>query len=293
MTVYVHGLMLLMVVLVASSFPVGQFISGTLPADTLMFIRFSLAALIFMPFVYLRFGLELPKLKRFAAYGLLSWPLVGFFWCMFTALEYTNALNTGALYTLVPALTAINSFILNRERTQPRVVLGLVVGTLGAAWIVVRGDLTALLALDFNYGDGVFFLGCICMGFYKPLIKKLYIDEPIMLMTFWVTLCGALWLFLISFTNLSLIEWQQVPVSTYAWVIYLAIFTTLVTFFLVQFGTVHLGVVNVAAYSFLTPVFVILIGLFIGGEAVSVALLPGVVMVVVAMWFVQVKRVKA
>ena len=196
MTVYVHGLMLLMVVLVASSFPVGQFISGTLPADTLMFIRFSLAALIFMPFVYLRFGLELPKLKRFAAYGLLSWPLVGFFWCMFEALEYTNALNTGALYTLVPALTAINSFILNRERTQPRVALGLVVGTLGAVWIVVRGDLAALLALDFNYGDGVFFLGCICMGFYKPLIKKLYIDEPIMLMTFWVTLCGALWLFL-------------------------------------------------------------------------------------------------
>jgi len=293
MTVYVHGLMLLMVVLVASSFPVGQFISGTLPADTLMFIRFSLAALIFMPFVYLRFGLELPKLKRFAAYGLLSWPLVGFFWCMFEALEYTNALNTGALYTLVPALTAINSFILNRERTQPRVALGLVVGTIGAVWIVVRGDLAALLALDFNYGDGVFFLGCICMGFYKPLIKKLYIDEPIMLMTFWVTLCGALWLFLISLTNLSLIEWQQVPVSTYAWVIYLAIFTTLVTFFLVQFGTVHIGAVNVAAYSFLTPVFVILIGLFIGGEAVSVALLPGVVMVVVAMWFVQVKRVEA
>lgn len=290
--IYIHGLMLLMVLLVSSSFPVGAEISGKLPAEVLMFVRFFLASLIFLPFVLLRYTSICPTPKLLLRYAILSLPLVGFFWCMFEALQYTTALNTGALYTTVPAITAVYAWLVNKYKVKRAQALGLCLGSLGAIWIVFRGDINALVSVEVNRGDWIFFCGCLCMGLYNPLVQKLYIKQPVMLMTFWVTLSGSFWLLLISLSSLQHIVWAEVPYPVWGWVFYLALFTTLVTFFLVQLGTVNIGAVKVASYSFLTPIGVLLLGMFMGTEEGALYLLPGIGLVILAMLMVQVSARK-
>ena len=112
--------MLLMVALIASSFPVGALITEGLPPEVMMLIRFVLAALLFAPYVFIKNGWHLPSARRLMGYAILSIPLVIFFWCMFEALRYTSALNTGAIYTTVPAITAFYVFFINRETTGKR-----------------------------------------------------------------------------------------------------------------------------------------------------------------------------
>ncbi len=287
---WVHGLMLLTIILVAASFPVGAYIAPALPSEVLMFIRFLLAACLFAPYVFIKHGLHFPPMKTLLGYGVLSVPLVVFFWCMFEALRYTSAVNTGALYTTVPAITAIYGFFLNKELTSKVRSLGLMVGTLGALWIIFRGDLQAFTSLSLNYGDGLFFVGCLFMGFYNPLVKKLYKGEPMEVMTFWVIFIASIWLFALSAGSLQDVEWQMVSPKVYVGIGYLAIFTTLVSFFVMQLAAVKIGPTKVAAYSFLTPVIVIVMGFVLGAEVFNWSMVPGVMLVLLAMVIIQKER---
>lgn len=287
----VHALMLLMVLLVAGSFPVGAMITNALPPDVLMFIRFLTAATLFAPFVFIKNGITLPSRKALLGYTVLSLPLVIFFWCMFESLRYTSVLNTGALYTTVPAITALFAYVINKETTNRIRSLGLMLGTAGALWIVFRGDINALLNLSLNYGDIIFLVGCFFMGLYNPMIKRIYAGEPMELMTFWVILFGCGWLLLLSATKLPSIQWSSVGLNVYLGVLYLSLFTTLFSFFIIQFGTVKLGPTKVSAYSFLTPLFVIVLSVLFGMESFTTDVLPGMLLVLVAMLLIQYERV--
>ncbi|MDO6687085.1 MULTISPECIES: DMT family transporter [unclassified Agarivorans] len=282
-----HGLMLIMVALVASSFPVGAAITYALPPVVMMFLRFFLAALLFAPYVIAKNGWALPPLRALFGYALLSIPLVIFFWCMFEALRHTSAINTGALYTTLPAMTALASYIINQQTISKRRQLGLLIGTVGALWIVFRGQISALVNLQLNSGDLLFLVGCLSLSVYNPLMKKRYRGERQELMTFWVILFGAVWLLVLALPSFSQIDWSNVPFKVYAGISYLALFTTLITFFLLQIGTLKLGPIKVAAYSYLTPLFVILLTVLMGIEQLDWQTLPGAGFILIAMLLIQ------
>jgi len=275
--------MLLTIILAASSFPVGAAITNDLPPTIMMFIRFLLATILFAPYVFIKNGLSIPSLNKLFVYILISLPLVVFFWAMFESLRYTSVLNTGALYTLVPAITAVYTLFINKEITSKFRSFGLFVGTLGALWIVFRGDYEALLSLKLNYGDYIFILGCLSIGFYNPLIKKFYSGEPMEIMTFWVLFFGAIWLLIASSGTILDINWFGIKANVYGGIFYLALFSTLITFFLLQMSVVIIGATNVAAYSFLTPIFVIIFSISFGMDKFEVVTLPGIFLVILAM----------
>ena len=279
--------MVLTIVLAATSFPVGAAITNGLPPSIMMFVRFSLAALLFAPYVFIKNGLTLPPVKNILYYSILSVPLVIFFWCMFESLRYTSVLNTGALYTLVPAITAVYALFINHEVISRFRILGLLLGTAGALWIVFRGDYHALIHLELNYGDVVFMIGCLFMGLYNPLVKKLHGGEPMEIMTFWVLLLGACWLLILSGSNVLNVNWYSIENTVYAGILYLALFCTLITFFLLQLCVVQIGPTKVAAYGFLTPLLIISISLMLGLDEFEMVILPGVFLVIISMYIIQ------
>jgi len=284
---HVHALMLLAIILVASSFPVGSAIANELPPAVMMFIRFLMAALMFLPIVIAKYGLILPTTNSLLRYIFLSAPLVAFFWCMFEGLRYTSVLNTGALYTLVPAITATCAFIINKERTGLLRMSGLLLGTFGALWIVFRGSLASFVGLDLNYGDLVFLAGCLFMGMYSPFFKRFYDGEPMLVMTFWILLSGSAWLLFLSITSITHVDWANVKSDVYLGVVYLSLFSTLITFFIMNYSTVRIGATKVSAYSLLTPLFVISMSILVGIDSFELIILPGIIFILAALIFIQ------
>ncbi len=284
---HVHGMMLLTIVLASSSFPVGAAITHALEPAVLMFLRFVLAVLLFAPYVFIKHGWKLPTWQDFGRYATLSVPLVIFFWCMFESLRYTSALNTGALYTIVPGITGLYAFLINQERIGRRRTLGLALGILGALWINFRGDLESMIQFEFNRGDLIFLAGCFGMALYNPLVKRLYRNEPSEIMTFWTLFTGSLWLGVLSGSRVWDVQWAEVELTVYGGVLYLAFFSTLCTFFLVQYSTVRLGATKVASYTFLTPICVLLINVLIGKGTPAWLTLPGILFVLLAMLIIQ------
>ncbi len=283
----VHGQMLVSRMLVAAAFPIGAAITHGLEPEQLTLVRFVLASALFAPYVILRHGLVLPPLRSLAGYAAIAACVVTFFYCMFAALRQTTALNAGAIYTLVPGFAAIYATFLVRERLGRHRLFALGFGLVGALWVVFRGEPDRLLSFAFNGGDLIFFGGCLAMGLYMPLVKRFHRGEPAAVMTFWVLLLGTGWLGLLNNTAIWRTDWLAVDPTVYAGIAYLAVFTTIFTFFVQQHATVHIGPTRVTAYSYLNPALVIVVEWVAGLGLPEPAVLPGVLIILAAIVVLQ------
>lgn len=282
----IHLLMIVCAALVSTSFTVGAAIAADLDPAVLTLLRFVFASVILAPIIHLRHGLRV-SWSFLGRCSIISCCLVIFFWCMFQALKFTTALNTSVIFTLVPSISGLYALVLVRERLRRAQLWSLIIGMIGALWVIFRGDLGLLLAMDWNRGDAVFMAGCFSMGLYTPLIKLLHRGESMLVMTFWVLITGSVWLLLFGGDRLFEVSWSNITVHTWSGILYLAIFTTVITFFLTQYCVPFIGPTRAMAYSYLYPGLVLIIDLLIGHGLPPVGVLPGVVIVLLAMVVLQ------
>jgi drug/metabolite transporter (DMT)-like permease len=278
----VHILMLISAVIVSSSFTVGEAITRGLEPSVLLLVRYVLATTCLAPFLIVYHGFSLPAARQLVGYSMISACTVGFFWCMFEALRYTDALNTSIIFTLVPGISGIYSMIFLKERLGRSRILALFFGMAGALWVIFRGDFQRFLAMDVNYGDLLFLAGCFMMAGYTPLVKRLHKNESMMIMTFWVLATGTVWLILLSSPNLAAVNWQGVDMHVWGGIIYLAIFSTIITFYFTHIATLYIGPTRVMAYSYFYPAFVLAINWGFGKGLPPAIILPGVAVVTLA-----------
>lgn len=282
----IHLLMVISATLVSTSFTVGAAITAELDPAVLTLVRFTLAACIFGPWVHWRYGLRF-SFPLFFRCALISGCLVIFFCCMFLSLRYTSALNTSVIFALVPSISGGYALLFLGERLRREQLLALACGLIGVIWVIFRGDLSQFFAMQWNKGDVIFLGGCFAMGLYTPLVKLLHRGEPMAIMTFWVLVTGSLWLLLFAGSKLSTVSWSAVPLYVWGGVAYLAVFTTIITFFLTQYGVTYLGSTRVIAYSYLYPGLVLIIDLALGHGLPPARVIPGVFVVLVAMVVLQ------
>lgn len=275
----VHSLMLLATILVSSSFTVGKAITYDLDPTVLLLLRYALATLFMGALLRCKQCLSLPSLRQLGGYSAISATTVGFFWCMFEALRFTSAINTSIIFTLVPGISAIYSAVFLKERLGSTRLLALFLGMIGALWVIFQGDIKRLLALDVNHGDLLFLAGCFLMAAYTPLVKKVHRQESMLVMTFWVLATGLGWLIIPSSLRLAFVDWQAIKFEVWAGIVYLAIFSTVVTFYLNHLATPYLGPTRVMAYSYCYPTFVLLINWSLGHSLPPLITLPGVAVV--------------
>jgi drug/metabolite transporter (DMT)-like permease len=280
-------MMLVAAGLVSTSFTVGKAIAPGMDPAALTLVRFIVAALLFLPYVAARHGLRLPDVHALLRYAIISFALAGFFWLMFLALRSTSALNTGVIFTLVPGISSLYSAVLLRERLGRYRIMALVPATLGAVWVLFHGSTARLLAFDLNPGDWIFFCGCLLIAFYTPLVKMFHRGEPMAGMTFWVLVSGCGWLLLFTGHRLAAVPWSAVSFQVWSGILYLALFSTIITFFLSQLATLYLGPTRVMAYSYLYPPFIMVIDWLLGHGLPPLQTLPGVALIVSAMFVVQ------
>ena len=103
-----------------------------------------------------------------------------------------------------------------------------------------------------------------------------------MVMTFWVLATGMAWFFLLALPGLAAVDWSGIETSVWAGIIYLALFSTILTFYLTNIATIHLGPTRVIAYSYFYPAFVLVINWGLGKGLPPAIILPGVAVISLA-----------
>lgn len=278
-----HLAMVLFATLIAVSFSLGAQAAPHIAPAALNAVRFVIGAALMGAVAFALAG-------RAPAWSVAPWRFIIlggamglYFVTMFVALRLTDPVSAGAIFTLVPLMSAGFGYVFLGQIPRRVVVISLVIAAAGALWVIFRGDIGRLLRLEMGPGEAIFFVGCIGHAAYAPLVRKFKRDEPLAAFTFWTLVATLLWIAAYGIGDIAATDWTGLPAIVWIAVAYLAIFTTAGTFFLLQFASIRLPAAKVLAYGYLTPTIIILIEGLIGHGWASSNVLVGALMTVSAL----------
>ncbi|MEM7270052.1 MAG: DMT family transporter [Pseudomonadota bacterium] len=245
--------------IVSGSFALGGLAAPFLDPAALNAVRFLIAAIAMGAVALAGPGLALSNFSVAPwRYLVLGGCMALYFVTMFEALRLTDPVSTGAVFTLTPVMSAIFGWLLMRQVTTRFNASALLLGAVGAVWVIFRGDMAAILAFDIGPGEKLFFFGAVGHALYTPLVRHLNRGEPVAAFTFGTIVAALILISLLAGPELWRTDWAAMPAIVWITIFYTAIMATAGTFFLLQFASLRLPAGKAMAYTYLTPVFVIL-----------------------------------
>jgi drug/metabolite transporter (DMT)-like permease len=269
--------------LVAGSFSLGALAAPHVDPAALTVLRFALAGALVGAAALATTGLPRKSWRAPWRYLLMGALLAAYFVLMFEGLKTAAPVSTAAVFTLTPAMAAGFGWLFLRQRLTGRMVLALVIGAVGALWVIFRADLGALVALEIGRGEVVYFWGCVAHAAYTPLVRKLNRGEPAVVFTFGMMVAGTLLLALYAWPALLATDWAALPGVVWVTLVYVAVAASAMTFVLLQYATLRLPAAKVMAYTYLVPSWVILWEMALHGAVPPGLVLAGVAMTALAL----------
>ncbi|MBC3363911.1 DMT family transporter [Pseudomonas sp. SWRI154] len=270
-----HWGMLIWAMLIASSFFAAAQVSQTIDPILLTGLRLLFSALMFLPLVLLKSTSHI-SIKGLLAHAVLGLLLATYFGSLFEALRYTSAVNTATLYTLVPLMTLLFEALLlpgsNLKTRLPPMLLA----ASGALLLTLKGSVPG--QMPDLYPVLVFGTGCLAMALYSPLSQRfkataLQGRDPVA-MTFWNMLFGSLFLLVFCLVSGGWRSGLQLSTLDIGWLVYLALFGTLATFWLLHRAIGVIAPSTVVSYVYLNTLFVTLLnGFWLGQQPMMIEII--------------------
>lgn len=246
----------------------GRYVAPQTDPFMLAFLRWSLVAVILLPFALRNDAAEVMGLIR------RQWPffvLIAFFGMgisgsgVYLGLQHTTATNATLIYSITPILIILIERALLGRQSSMREGLGIVLALLGVAIIVLKGQLGTLFALDFNPGDLLIALAAMSWAGYSIMYRSERVSHLSSIVLFaMIALFGAL----VNLPVAGYALWQgaSLPVSADAWMAIagIVIISSLLAFSSYQFGVRRLGASTAGLFMYLmTPYGVLMAVVFL------------------------------
>jgi len=262
----------------------GRAVIGDIAPFTLALIRWGLVAALLSPFL-IRERRTVAGIVRGNArlVGLLAF--LGMVICgggVYVALTYTTATNGTLIYTTSSIFIILFEAAFLGRRIGWREGFGSAIAFVGVAAIVLRGDLSALARLDFNWGDLIFVVAAIAWAVYSILYRAPALSKASNLALFaLVALIAALMLLPLAAAEFA--YGATLPGSARSWgaIGGIVVFASLLAFSGFQYGIRVLGASLAGIFMYLMPPFAVTMAVIFLGEAfqtfhaVGIALVMG------------------
>jgi drug/metabolite transporter (DMT)-like permease len=272
---------------------VGRTAAGHFPPVTLSFTRWLCAFLILLPFAWRDLRTDWPAIR--AKLGIMVamsvCGIAAFNTLLYTALEYTTALNALLLQSSTPLFVAAWSLIVLRVRLTLAQASGILVSLIGVLVIVMHGDLTRLASVEFNRGDMLMVLALAIFGLYSALVPKRPVIQQTSFLAF-IFGCGVLCLAPFFVWELLARPAAEVTASNALALGYTVVFPSILAYFCYNRGVQLVGPNRSAPFFHLVPVFGSAMAIFLLGEHLQLFHVAGYALVLVGI-FVAARKPRA
>ena len=254
-----HMAMLLFSLLVSGSFVLGSIIANLISPDLVTFLRFLIAFIAIAILILYQSKFCFLKYLSIGRSLILGALISIYFITMFEGLKTASSTSMAVVFTLTPLLAGFFDLIFSNRVMSKKVWITVVVAAIGALWIIFDGNIQNFINFKVGYGEKLFFIGCICHALYAALIPKFNNGEPAIIQTFGTLISGIIILGVFSNKEIIYYSWIDFPVIVLLTILYLAIFATAASFFLIQYSAVRLSSIKVMAYTYAVPIWVVLL----------------------------------
>ena len=276
-----------MALLWGASWPAGKMVAQNMPPLAAASLRFLLAAMVLLPWMYYTVGFA--GLKKWTAQRWLGMALAGaagvfgYAALFLMGLKHIPAGKAALLITLNPVVTLLLAVWIFKERINGVIALGMAVAAMGAVVVISHGNPLEIFSGALGVGEWMI-LGCVACWVSYTLLGRWVMDGVDALSATAVTsTLGALMLLATSLA----VEGTQGFVSAFqakpeAWgaLLFLAWGATALAYAWYFSGVKALGAGAASGYITLVPVIGVILSALLLGESVDNSMLIGGAMAV-------------
>ncbi|TQS73047.1 DMT family transporter [Rhodobacteraceae bacterium] len=159
----------------AGNFIVARGARDAVPPMSLVWGRWVVALVCLLPFAwpYIRRDWRLYLRHRWLVLGTTLTSVVMFNSLIYSGLQYTQAANGMLLNSTIPVLVLLIGVAFYGQRLRLLQIIGLAVSLCGVLTIILSGDFSRLLSMDFNAGDILIFGAMVAWGFFTVWLTRL------------------------------------------------------------------------------------------------------------------------
>lgn len=238
-----------------------------LSPETIVFCRILTGAIAF--FILARVSIEKVERKDFGR--LIMCGLFGAAANMllfFKGLNLTNPINASLIMLLVPIIVLITSAIILKEKITNIKIIGIVLGIIGAGFLVANGR-TVSLSSDGFLGDLMICANATSYSIYLVLVKRLMVKYNTFTVLKWVFLFGFIFIFPFTIQDFTSANWSAIPFNIWLAIAFILICVTVLVYFLNAYALQFVNASVVSVYIYLQPLLASIIALSFGKDSLN------------------------
>lgn len=270
----------------SGNFVLGRAVNADLPPVGLAFWRWTIAAVVLLPFagpsLWRRRELLAPNWRALAVLSVLG--VATFNTLVYIALHSTTAVNAALVYATIPALIAALTFVLFGERVRTLAALGVALSFVGVGLIILRGELARLQALAFAPGDLLVLLATLAYALYTVLLPRWPTGLPPFAFLLAIFILGALELLPFYAWEMAAGRFMPITAQAAGAVLYVAVCASILSYVCWNVGTQLIGARRSGLASNLMPIFTSVLGVLLLGEHFAWFHAAGVLLIFAGIW---------
>jgi len=209
--------------------------------------------------------------------GLLG--VTGFNSLIYMAVQTTTAINAVLVTSCIPVLIVVSSWILYKEVMTPRQCLGVVVSLGGVLLIITKGEISYLLAMNFNRGDLLVLTAALLWALYSANFKKYPKELHPFAYLSGIVISGLIGIFPFYLIELNGGRTLTVSGSSIITIFYVAIFASVLAFIFWNSAVRSVGANKAGPFIHLMPVFSTILAVLFLNETLHVYHFQGIVLI--------------
>ncbi|MBG6110899.1 drug/metabolite transporter (DMT)-like permease [Flavobacterium sp. CG_9.10] len=204
----------------------------------------------------------------------------------FKGLSLTSPISAAVIMVSTPMIVLALSAIIMKERMKNRMVLGIVLGLIGTAFLILYGKSIGS-ATNAGLGNFLVLVNAISYGFYLIIVKKLMDKYNAFTFVKWIYLFGFIMVLPFGWSQFDAVDWAIVP-TVIGWKIaFVVVFSTFLTYLLNLLSMKELKPTTVAVFIYLQPLFATIFAISLGKDELSWVKIVSAVLIFAGVYLVS------
>lgn len=230
---------------------------------------------------------DYPRLLLAAIFGIALNQL-----SFFKGLSMTTPINASVIMVCSPIIVLIfSSFLLNEKATKKK-LLGIFIGLFGAVLLIVFGkDIGS--ASNASLGNLLVFVNASSYALYLILIKNLTKKYHAITLAKWLYLIGLFMVIPFGLSELSVVNWQSLPLPIIYRIGFIIVFTSFMTYMFNLFAIKELKPTTLSIFIYLQPVIASTYALLVGSDSLNFIKIGSTILIFIGVYLVTRKPKEA
>lgn len=240
----------------AGNFIVGRAVNESMSAIELNFWRWSIAALILLPFTYGKWRENSAVIRQsFRSLLALACTGIALYHCLvYIALQSTGSINATLVNSAVPVFVPILAYFILAKQLTVQGLIGTGLSILGVTIVICKGSPLQIFDLAFVPGDIIMLLAALIWSLYTVLLSKAP-KLPATLFLFLISGLGVCLLSPFMFYQVMYVGVFELSVNNVLATAYIAVFAAVLAFLCWNKAVQIMGPVKTGLFANLIPVF--------------------------------------